>query len=332
MKKILILLPNNIIGSAADERVKSFGNFFSNVGLSVEFIDYPNNILNLLKLVFIIYLRKIDYIFISQPPFKYMIIFLLPFLKKIIDFRDGWSIAIQDGYGGLVKPNLLKAKIARKIEKFCIDRSVLSITCTPGLKKYLSKISSKEILLIPNGISRENFEYINSNLVNKEIEIHRSSLKFYCAGKFSEYGVEKVKKILNLISTRYANFDIELNLIGCNKSNNEWIEDYIPSNWEFKIHDKMVKKDLYIELNKADIFLVVIRDSEYELGTKIYEYLVYNKKVFNYFEVENNFTNYFDGGFDVNFCQDSKFDKEIIRENLINIKKFDILNRMGIYK
>lgn len=330
MKKILLLLPNSIPGSPADERVKSFSDFFSKSGLDVEFFDYPTSLMKLLKLVLFIYLKKIDYIFVSQPPFKYMIIFLLPFLKKIIDFRDGWSIAIQDGYGGLVKPNILKAKIAKKIEKFCMNRSIFTITCTPGLQNYLSSMTDKPIFLITNGISKENFLYIQSFVESNYSNKDDSTLKFYCAGKFSEYGVNNIKKILDIILYRYSDFNIEINLIGSDKAKNTWIKDYIPEKWKFKIYEKMDKKNLYEELNNADIFLTVIRDEKYELGTKVYEYLSYKKPILNYFDDQNNFTKYFDGAFDKNKTSSSVFSKEIIRENLINGCKKQLLEKMDI--
>ncbi len=328
MKKILFLLPNSVTGSPALERVNSFIEFYQQEGFYIEKIPYPSNIREFISFLKLIYSKKISYIFVSQPPFRYPIIFALPFSKKIVDYRDGWSIAIDNGYGGLARPNIFKARIARRIERFAIRKSNLVITCTPGLKQYLENISgNKNILMIPNGISQENFDYI-SDLPDSP-NLNDDILRFYCAGKFSEYGVEKVKGILDLIQSRYYNKKIQINLVGCDYKANEWITSYLPKNSDFTIKERMCKQELYEELNKADIFLSVVREEEYELGTKIYEYIAFQKPIFNYSKLPNNFTRFFDGFFDIEGKTENKPNHKFIREKLIEEHRNEILKKMG---
>lgn len=327
MKKILFLIPNSNIGSPAFERTNAFCEFYITEGFDVYKKPYPMNFFELFSLIYTILVEKIDFIFVSQPPFKYSIIFWIPFLKKIIDYRDGWSIAIKDGYGGLVKPNKLKYKIAKLIEKFCIKNSILTITCTPGLHKYLSEISDnkKTILLIPNGISKSRYDLIKS-ISEKSVKNNSNILKFYCAGKFSEYGKGRAKKIIELIKNRYADNIIEINLIGSDYNSNKWIEELVDDNFKFNLFDRMTKYELYHKLNDADLFLTVVRDENYELGTKVYEYIAFGKPVFNYFSEFNNFVEYFDGAFDINYQVDDFLEKEIVREVLIDRNKKYLLN------
>lgn len=315
MKKILFLNPNNIEGSPAFERMKAFSDFYKNKGINVEYIDYPKNILELVSMIVYIYKFGFDCLFVSQPPFKYLIIFFLPFVKKILDYRDGWSIAIKDGYGGLVDKKPLKATIAKIIEYFAMKKSDLVITCTPGLHEYLSTFCNKKLLMIPNGISKENYELITGI---SDFSINDSkALKFYCAGKFSEYGINRVKITLDCIKERYKT-DVEIHLIGCDVEANIWLESYVNEKIKIIFYPRMGKKELYLNLNRADFFLSIVRDEKYELGTKIFEYIAFNKPVLNYFTKRNSFTEYFDGIFDFNFSDDSKFDKTIIRDSLIS--------------
>lgn len=331
MKKILFLMPNSNIGSPAYERTNAFCDFYIKQNFEVYKKPYPASLFQLFLLVCMIYSKGIDCIFVSQPPFEYSIIFAIPFLKKIIDYRDGWSIAIKDGYGGLVKPNIVKSLIAKYIELFCIKNSVLTITCTPGLHKYLSSICSNKtpILLIPNGISQSRYDLIKS-ISENSVEKKSTVLKFYCAGKFSEYGVKRAKNIINLIRERYPLNKIEINLIGSDYCSNKWIEDLVDDNFKFNFFNRMNKNELYTELNKADIFLTVVRDEQYELGTKVYEYIAFGKPVFNYFSEVNQFVEYFDGAFDVNNVNDF-LEKEIVRENLININRKSLLD-IGVFR
>lgn len=315
-KKIFMLKPNSKEGSPSFERYKSYYNFFESKGYNIIEKNMPLDFLSELKVINFISKVKPDYIFISQPDFRFWSLFFLSNIKIILDIRDGWSIAIKSGYGGTVKPNHLKYKIVYLIEKFLIKKSYLVITCTEGLKSYLQSEHDKKILMIPNGISLDNYNLIkkiskiNSNDESKE-------LIFTCAGQFSEYGVDKVKDIIKKISLRYSDKKCIIRVIGADKKQNYWLNDYKQEfpNIDYEYLERVNKSELYKILIESSYALVVIRDPSYDYGTKVYEYIACNLKVFNYFDSINPFTEYFNGIFDINETIESKqtFNKSFIR-------------------
>lgn len=264
---------------------------------------------------------KEEYILISMPPFNFWLVLVLIMMGKklILDFRDGWSIAQDKGYGNENKRKQLKARVTRKIERFIIKKSYFSVTCTYGLQKYLEFVSGEKIRLIPNGVSQEDFLYAKELAATRGKEDIKSKIVFSCAGKFSEYGVDKVKKILQVILNRYGN-NIRINLIGSDENSNRWVVSYLNEISEgmavLEIFPKKNRRKLYNVLADSDYGISIVRDPSYEIGTKVYDYIALGIPVVNYFDTPNNFTNYLDPYLDKPFKDDS--DKpEIIRELLI---------------
>src|SRR3546814_8289812 len=66
-------------------------------------------------------------------------------------------MAMTSGYGGICAPTPFKAIIARLIERLAIRRSCRAITCTPGLQRYLRQVSGREVHLVTNGVSNDDF-------------------------------------------------------------------------------------------------------------------------------------------------------------------------------
>lgn len=264
-----------------------------------------------------------EYTFISMPPFRNFWIFLNPTTKIILDIRDGWSIAQESGYGGTTKSKSFKAKITRLIELFMIRRAHKTITCTNGLQEYLQKISGKEVLLIPNGVLDEDYD-LAKKLLNKQTK-RREELVFCCAGQFSEYGIDKVKKLCQVILQRYHNKKIKIQLIGTNKEKNNWIANYLneASNGRanLEILPRMNRKELYSTMIKANYGMTILRDPAYDFGTKVYDYIALGLPVINYFDEPNNFTNYFDACLDVPFRKKAAVPE--IRRSLLITKVFD---------
>lgn len=330
VKKILMLCPNNRKGSPANERFLAYVNCFEKKGFDICIYDFPLGFLKELQMLFCIFKERPDYIFISQPPFRFWILFLVPFLKIILDVRDGWGASIKSGYGGAVKLNKIKYFIVSKLEDFMFFRSYLIITCTTGLKEYIQNKCNKDVILLTNGVSRRNFNLISekSKLYGGQIN-NLDTLNFSCAGQFSEYGKEHIKKIIEVISSRYSNKKCVINVYGADISLNLWVHDFIKkyNNVDFILHPRLSQENLYTELAKTNIFISVIRDPLIDYGTKVFEYIAFNRPILNYFDEINNFVNYFDGSFDVNNnCE--FFNKSIIRESLIEENEEIILEKL----
>lgn len=288
-------------GVPASERKKAFSDYFERQGFTVTRELYPETVMGKLKaLVSAVVNRNI--LFLSMPPFRYWLFIFFPFTRTVIDIRDGWSIAIESGYGGSAKARPLRARVARFVEKYAIKKSFLTITCTTGLQQHLDSISKNEVLLIPNSFSEGDLV-----LAHKALEQEKSFrnshdhklVRGICVGKFSEYGEENVKNFLTCVSHHYCNSIYELTIVGADNSANSWIHEWIAKsdmhNLQVKILGRLPKEDLYKLIAKHDHGVTIIRDPSYEFGTKVFDYIACGKPIFNYFEEHNNFTRYFDG-------------------------------------
>ncbi|WP_130202627.1 glycosyltransferase family protein [Pseudidiomarina tainanensis] len=219
-------------------------------------------------------------IFVSMPPFRNFYKFFCLRKRIILDIRDGWSIAQATGYGGNVRRKPIKAWVSRKVEWFLIQRSYLTITCTPGLQRHLESVSGRNIIMIPNGISDERINLIK-RLKKSKITAHGNSIRkrltFVCAGQFSEYGVNKVKKLLKVISERYGDQPNLVRLIGADPKRNDWLVNYYKNLTngfgEVDILPRMEEEEMYQHMLDADYGLTIIRDPDYDFGTKVYDYI-----------------------------------------------------------
>ena len=298
MKKILVLMPKGTSsGKPSFERVQAFIEFYKSQELHVVVKDQPCNFFEKIVLIKFIYLNKISNVFISMPQFRNWWLFLLPAVNVILDIRDGWSIAMKSGYGGNVKPNRLKAFIASCIEKFAIKRAGLTITCTPGLQQYLERISGKEVVLILNSYSKNDENLVSRLQKEVKIEKNKNQIVAICVGQFSEYGNDKVKVVLRKLSESYPEKKVLLKLVGSDYEKNKWIEDYLAQenieNVRLDILRRMGRREMYTQILLSDIGVTIIRDPDYDFGTKVFDYILSGLPVFNYFESSNAFSDFF---------------------------------------
>ena len=285
-KSVAFVNEEGVVGSPIHARISAFSRFFSSEGFSRS-------------------VAKPRYIFFSMPPFRNFSLFFRR--GVILDIRDGWSIAQSSGYGGTRKRQPIKAWVARRVERFIIRRSFLTITCTPGLQCYLETLSGKAVLLIPNGISDARYELAHkvrkSSADRGRVD---SSLVFVCAGKFSEYGRDKVKRILNVIVNRYSSQQLKVLLVGSELEANHWVirffSDISGGRGSVDVLPRVNNdEELYNVMAQADYGLALLRDPDYEFGTKVYDYIAVGLPVVNYFDSPNSFTDYFDACLDVSF-------------------------------
>ncbi len=329
MKKMLIVRPQGPVGSPVYERSNAFYKYFKESGFIVDIIDSPTSLIELLKLIKRIFLYRPAYLFITMPPFRNWSLCFLPFVKTILDIRDGWSIAMKSGYGGMVKPNNRKALIARFIEYLAIKSSYMTITCTPGLKKYLRQLSNKEIYLVRNGISKCDFEIAQKYSSFEHQPTNQNEQypirKFVCAGKFSEYGQDKVKKVISVINKRYGNRPCLIQLIGSDIEENKWIDGYLKktnlSNITIDFCGRVDKNEMYKLMSNAFCAVTIIRDPNYDFGTKIYDYLALGLNYLDYFDGDNEFNLFFREYSDL-YEGKGRESLSIIREDIITESDF----------
>lgn len=301
-------------------RVAAYKFFFESSGIAECVWDIDKK-KSYLKIWIDCILGRYDAVLLSMPPFRGWWLFFLPFTKVILDIRDGWSIAIDSGYGGNASKNHFKAKIARMVERWAIRRSFISITCTTGLQAYLQSVAGHGLIFIPNGIGDDDLQIIKTIKNNIAIKKKMDEIVFCCAGQFSEYGQEKVKILLQTVAQRYAAQGfLVIRLIGCNHQKNLWLIDYFKQltneRGRVEILEKMEKRRLFEIMVTSDYGLSVLRDPEYEFGTKVFDYIALGLPVVNYFDSPNKFTDYFDGCLDVPFNKKTRI-PEIRRSVLI---------------
>ena len=283
-------------------RLKSVVDFFESEGISVCREVMPISFIKKLAILKR-YLFKKEFIFISMPPFAIWPLLLLN-NHLIIDWRDGWSIAMKTGYGGTTNAKLIKCALAQFVEKVYLRYAFRVITCTPGLVSYHSRLKKYDVTFLPNG-------HINSGVKAKkgELFLNKEILTVTCCGKFSEYGLAKAKLLVSTLRKRYSgNQKILLRLIGCDYVQNEWVLEY-SNKFDIRVQflPKLRYEEMLSELCKSDLAAVIIRDTDYDLGTKAFDAVSLGIPIVNIYE-GSNFATYFSG------CFDTDYDPMIVKE------------------
>ena len=248
----------------------------------------------ILKVLIELLKSKNNVVYVSCGPFRQLFFIAIACLisghKLIVDFRDGWSVNIANNYGVekklSVKRKALKA-ISELIEKITYKVCEAFIVCTPGLKKAYSNIfaDDKKIYTIINGHMIGKIKYKNNR--------RNECLKVVCTGKFLEYGKNAIEKLHNFEECLKKNYGPEI----CYTI--YFVGTDAITQMEFKdrkhvvIKPRMTYEKMISFISDADIGLVMVRNEELELGTKVFDYIGAGVPVFDWFQDNSMFHTYF---------------------------------------
>lgn len=304
-RSILIIAPEAQPGQPVAERVRAFISFFEEEGIRCQIYPSPRSFWELVALIRHIYKKGWRNLFVTMPPFRNWCLCFLPKVKTILDIRDGWSIAMRRGYGGQIPPNRAKAWLARVVEQAAIRCCFLTIACTPGLLHYhATKGTRDKILLIPNGFPSGEFAFVEKLRRESPLPTHAGEITFICAGKFSQYGVERAKEILIHIGTKFRHRRCALYVYSNNPKDNCWINEFLRKekiyNISFYNMDSIGREDVLRKIVNSDYGIAALRDESYEFGTKIFDYIVCGTPVLDVFK-DGAFRDFFRGYFDTDY-------------------------------
>lgn len=319
MSKLIIVYTKANQGSPVDQRIRALKKYLSNSGYDVVTHYAPNCFSEWVKLGVKLFKEKRTKLIISMPAFRGWYVLFFPGIKVILDWRDGWSAAILDGYGKQYKPNMSKYYLTKCIELVGITLSTGVIVCTHGLLNYHQKnlpaVLRKKITLIPNGSVLKKMHVNN----NADITL-KKTITAICVGKFAEYGSDKCHQVVSTLLKRYPDKLMRLELVGCDVEINEQFSREVESpTFEVSIYPRLHEQPLMERLLNADLGIVVLRSEELEYGTKSFDYVVSGLPILDTFSKTSEFKKYFSG------CFDTDFDEELWREKSESFKRHNQL-------
>ena len=254
-------------------------------------------IILLIKLIF----SKNKKLYATCGPFWFLpIIWLIGKLRKtklIYDFRDPWSFNIERGYGNINKRgNHLKILISRFIEKNIYNDCFSFWVCTPGMYELYRNLFKDDTKLkfVPNG-----YEFTRDEIINNNENVCgplKNAIKIVCLGRMAVHGISHTKKLFSEINgyiKENKNKSISIQLIGTEKDE---IEKIVSDMKLDKIVTFLPKQDHKKALGIAvtsDVGICLVRDENYELGTKAFDYIGLGIPILDIFDHTKNFYNYF---------------------------------------
>lgn len=317
--RLLVISPVSNPGSPVFSRISALEKVFGRHQITV--INY-NSLSPFSKLLM---LFTSDLIFITMPPFRHWWLIFFWGYKIVLDWRDGWSIAMKSGYGNTVSPQRIKALCARMVELLAVFLSKKIFVCTQGLLNYhikaVSSFFSRKFLLVTNG---HNIDVDNNRFCNRVLR-GKTKIRAICIGKFVEYGEDKARNSIETLLMRYPMASIEVFLFGCSiPDNSNFIEKFqSTSRLSFFLQSRLDYALAIDEVVKSDIALAIIRDPRYEYGTKVFDYIACGVPILNYLPFDNDFIRTFSGCFDTDYDPEVAYKKAVFYRRDAYLCQFD---------
>lgn len=270
-------LPNTNESSPAYKRLSGLKTAFEAVGIATTWAHEPGG-------------DTADLDYYSYPPFPRLqalpklLLSRRPFL---IEYRDGWAIAIATGYGGTARPKPIKALAVRLIEVALRLRARRLVTVTPGLRRWHGVARTA---LLPNG------SQLDTPVPRRNVDRDKPVLTVVCFGKFLSYGEGNVMAALDALSRRYEGQALDIHVYSGTPE--ETTLEHPFANVTVTRKDPVRPASLVDFFASYDLGLAIIRDPDYDFGTKIFDYAQAGLPVVDYFDGPNDLKRFFAGAFD----------------------------------
>lgn len=217
-------------------------------------------------------------VFVSCGPFYYLLCASLAawFFGKhlIVDFRDPWSFNVHKDTGRPSKATIKRYlyrksfELSEKIAYFC---AASFIVCTHGMHLQYSELfrDSRKMRFVPNGYDFDPSE------IDRTHHGMSGRERFICIGKFFEYSERKAKNAIELALARRGTHCREIEFIFYSDERTA-IEQYFAGHDPdvfFQINERVPYKDVLRIAAGCDCGLAVIRNEDFDYGTKIYDFI-----------------------------------------------------------
>ena len=285
--------------AVAAQRSRSLQHYLNSKNISTQVVQAEGSALGWFFNSLWAIVKTKDRVYISCGPF-YPLLFISFFcalLKKslIVDLRDPWSLSIIYGYGDRIHPLWTKkARMALWIEHYAYTHCAEMWVCTNGMYSFYKEQfkDSQRLRMIPNGYESSLLKKIDlENIVGLT---YKAEIPTYvCLGKFAEYGLENAHRVLNQIMAGNQNKRFKILLIGCDQqANQQFFANFYPD-VNYEIRERLPYSQALQIAASCQWGICIVRNEDYEYGTKIFDYIYLKLKILNIFDRNKDFYQYF---------------------------------------